>query len=205
MLMQQEMVRAFKQPHVNAVDISRKVKSLCGCLLLMLLLAGCGSNTTSDLAASARFEKPADWTWVAGATESDHPVAVGPGVIRRDFEREDEVFPNINLREVSFDGGPERMADWIRRNIEFTTNTFSITKANNTIASEPSAFKPDEGTHGTRVVLENRRFHRPLVHIQYYFLREETIHILTFTRPESEQKQDEKLDRLADQAARSFK
>jgi len=146
--------------------------------------------------------------WVAGETDGSHPVAVGPGMIRHDLEREDHVYPNINLREVPFKGGPNaesKMKDWIERNLEFTTNTFSITKSYNTTAGPLTEFKTDGGIKGTRVVLKNSRFHRPLGHIQYYFFKEETIHILTFTRPKSKPEKDKELDTIADEAARSFK
>lgn len=183
---------------------------ICAALALALstLLSSCGKFPAQDLAASARFEKPAGWTWVAGETDDDHPVAIGPGIIRRDLEREDKVHPNINLREVSFKGGPNaqsKMPAWIERNIEFTTNTFTITRSYNTTAGEQTTFVTDSGISGRRVVLENRRFHRQLVHIQYYFLIQETIHVLTFTRPASTPEKDEELDKLADAAARSFK
>jgi len=172
---------------------------------MVVPLAGCGSNRSSDLGERARFEKPAGWTWTAATTEGEHPVAIGPGMIRRDLEREDEVHPNINLREVSFDGGPERMPDWIKRNLEFTTNTFNITTTHTTTAGELTAFETDGGTEGWRVVLENNRFHRRLVHIQYYFLVEKTVYILTFTRPAANPEKDKELDQLADQTARSFR
>jgi len=172
--------------------------------LMVLLLSGCGTRTAVDPGASARFEKPASWTWVAGETEDAHPVAVAPAVISSDLEREDKVQANINLRQVAFDGSPQRMPDWIRRNVEFTTNTLTVTRSYSMVAGEPTAFETTAGLAGYRVVLQNRRFHRRLVHIQYFFLEDGIIDVLTFTRPVLGPERDKELDRLADEAVRTL-
>lgn len=182
--------------------------TLFGLATLAFCLSGCGARSGAavvELSAQARFEKPAEWTWVAAEADGAHVVALGPRVISRDLGREDEIRPNINAREVSFDGGPERLADWIERNMAFTTNTFTVTRAYNTKAGQQQPFITDDGVAGTRVAIRNDRFHKPLEHVQYFFLIEETIHVLTFTRPVGTKEENEALDALADHAARSFK
>ena len=133
------------------------------------------------------FDKPAGWTWER-LDRLDHPVAVAPAL-------RDGFVPSVNLVQEYYDND---LAKYIAQATELSDIVFWEVGATNIAAVATEA-----GLPGRLVVSRNDRFPKPLEQRQYFFQTNETVFVLTYTRPRGQE--TPRIDEQAEQAVRSFR